>query len=232
MSGDKSPLEIFILSSRFAGILRLSLNGETENSLRYFTSVFVLIAVLALAGCIGSDSESGEHSGDSESGESRGDSESGENSGDSESGENRGDSESGEHRAGRSRAMAARRPERSSHSTKPLTRSGPAPGWSCPMTRLVLSYDSTSNAFIGNVENTTDTTLRRVRVEVHLSNGTELGPTTPTDLAPVQSLDIIAAGNRPALHYLERPPRGRLIAHARNGAGGMDCGVSPAQSNT
>lgn len=50
--------------------------------------------------------------------------------------------------------------------------------------RLILSYDQAAKAFIGTVENTTDATLDRVRVEVHLSNGVELGPTTPQDLAP------------------------------------------------
>ena len=38
--------------------------------------------------------------------------------------------------------------------------------------------------------NTTKATLKRVRVEVHLSNGVELGPTTPMDLAPGQSIDV------------------------------------------
>ena len=56
--------------------------------------------------------------------------------------------------------------------------------------RLILSYDADANAFTGTVENTTDATLRQVRVEVHLSNGTELGPTTPVDLAPGQVADI------------------------------------------
>ncbi len=48
--------------------------------------------------------------------------------------------------------------------------------------RLVLSFDSASNAFVGTVENTTRQTLCAVRVEVHLSTGTELGPTERTDL--------------------------------------------------
>ncbi len=52
--------------------------------------------------------------------------------------------------------------------------------------RLVLKYDAPSNAFKGTVENTTDGVLKRVRIEVHLANGTELGPTTPTDLEPGQ----------------------------------------------
>ena len=50
--------------------------------------------------------------------------------------------------------------------------------------RLVMNYDAASNAFIGTVENTTSNVLTRVRIEVHLSNGTELGPTTPVDMAP------------------------------------------------
>ena len=48
--------------------------------------------------------------------------------------------------------------------------------------RLILKFDPASNAFIGTVENTTQQTLCAVRVEVHLSTGTELGPTARTDL--------------------------------------------------
>ena len=50
--------------------------------------------------------------------------------------------------------------------------------------RLILNYDAASNSFKGTVENTTNNVLTQVRIEVHLSNGTELGPTTPIDLAP------------------------------------------------
>jgi hypothetical protein len=50
--------------------------------------------------------------------------------------------------------------------------------------RLILAYDSTSSAFVGTVENVIDETVSAVRVEVHLSNGTELGPTERNDLAP------------------------------------------------
>ncbi|MHC4442194.1 MAG: FxLYD domain-containing protein [Planctomycetota bacterium] len=56
--------------------------------------------------------------------------------------------------------------------------------------RLTLTYDAQSNSFIGTVENTTDKTLKRVRVEVHLSNGKELGPTTPTDLGPGKKREV------------------------------------------
>ena len=57
--------------------------------------------------------------------------------------------------------------------------------------RLVLKFDDASNSFLGSVENTSDRVLTRVRVEVHLDNGAELGPTTPTDLAPGETLDIV-----------------------------------------
>ncbi|MCY4139578.1 MAG: hypothetical protein OXF56_15115 [Rhodobacteraceae bacterium] len=56
--------------------------------------------------------------------------------------------------------------------------------------RLVLRYDPTIQTFVGTVTNTTKAMLGRVRVEVHLSNGVELGPTTPMNLAPGQSIDV------------------------------------------
>lgn len=56
--------------------------------------------------------------------------------------------------------------------------------------RLKLAYGGKTNAFVGTVENTTNQTLSRVRVEVHLSNGIELGPTTPTNLAPGQKVNV------------------------------------------
>ena len=56
--------------------------------------------------------------------------------------------------------------------------------------RLVLSYDAPSNSFKGTLENTTSGVLDRVRVEVHLSNGTEIEPSTPTDMAAGQVITI------------------------------------------
>ena len=56
---------------------------------------------------------------------------------------------------------------------------------------LIMSYDAATNSFTGTVENTTSATLTRVRVEVHLSNGVELGPTTPIDLAPGEKTDVL-----------------------------------------
>ena len=44
---------------------------------------------------------------------------------------------------------------------------------------------------VGTVENTTDKALSKVRVKVHLSNGTELGPTPEGDLAPGAKRDVL-----------------------------------------
>ena len=56
--------------------------------------------------------------------------------------------------------------------------------------RLLLTYDPDQDAFVGTVENTTDNLLDQVRIEVHLSNGVELGPTTPGDLPAGQTGEI------------------------------------------
>jgi hypothetical protein len=56
--------------------------------------------------------------------------------------------------------------------------------------RLVLAYHNASSSFIGSVENVTDKTIKKVRVEVHLSTGVELGPTERIDLAPGEKAGI------------------------------------------
>ncbi len=62
--------------------------------------------------------------------------------------------------------------------------------------QLKLAYDAKTNAFVGAVENTTNQILSKGRVEAYLSNGIDLGPTTPTNLAPGQkvNVEINAAG--------------------------------------
>ena len=57
--------------------------------------------------------------------------------------------------------------------------------------RLVMVYDAPTNSFRAIVENTTGNTLTNVRIEVHLSNGNELGPTTPVNMAPGQVMRVI-----------------------------------------
>jgi hypothetical protein len=56
--------------------------------------------------------------------------------------------------------------------------------------RLILSFESESSSFVGTVENVSEKTVPKIRVEVHLSNGTELGPTKPVDLAPGKKIDV------------------------------------------
>ena len=143
------------------------------------------VLLFALTACAIGDSESGEHSEESESGEHRSESgESGEHSEESESGD--GGEESGT--------------QFTLGETFDEVRAG---------ARLIVAYDSTSNAFIGTVENTTGTTLNRVRVEVHLSNGIELGPTTPVDLAPGQMADVrLPASSEPFESWSAHPEVG------------------------
>ena len=60
--------------------------------------------------------------------------------------------------------------------------------------RLILNYNAQNNTFEGTIENTTDQTIDDVRVEIHLSNGTELGPTPNVDLTPGEkkSVELLA----------------------------------------
>ena len=78
--------------------------------------------------------------------------------------------------------------------------------------RLILSYDAASNSFRGTVENTTSNVLTQVRIEVHLSNGTELGPTTPIDLAPGQVAPVDLPSTQASFTG--------WVAHAEVGSGG------------
>ena len=75
--------------------------------------------------------------------------------------------------------------------------------------RLIIGYDAEANAFAGTVRNVTESTLRMVRVEVHLSNGTELGPTTPVDLAPGETIEVtLPATDEPFTGWTAHPEVG------------------------
>ncbi|SMO49257.1 hypothetical protein [Fodinibius sediminis] len=64
--------------------------------------------------------------------------------------------------------------------------------------RLTLSYDSDSKSFNGTIENTTQDVLPAVSVKVELSNGSELGPTSPVDLAAGETHSVeLGAGGEP-----------------------------------
>ena len=118
--------------------------------------------------------ESGEHRGASES------SERGEHSESSKDGERGEEAEDGEHDEGAGEGDESG-VQYALDETYDEVRAG---------ARLTISYDKSRNAFTGTVENTTSDTLKRVRVEVHLSNGIELGPTTPVDLGPRESATV------------------------------------------
>ncbi len=162
---------------------------------RWFIGIVVGAVIIGAivgggVGCLG-DSESGESGSGAESGEHDADPESGE-SGEA-AGEHDGTSESGE---GGEESNTQLTPGE----THDEVRAGAL---------LILSYDSTTNAFTGSVENTTDATLTRVRVEVHLSNGIELGPTTPVDMAPGQVIDVnLPAGSQPFESWSAHPEVG------------------------
>ncbi len=82
--------------------------------------------------------------------------------------------------------------------------------------RLILSYDSTSSAFVGTVENVIEQTVSAVRVEVHLSNGTELGPTVRNDLEPGEKVPVKLSTEGQDFDWWK--------AHAESGEGGGEHG--------
>ena len=85
--------------------------------------------------------------------------------------------------------------------------------------RLKLAYDANTNTFTGTVENTTNQTVSSVRVEVHLSNGIELGPTTPTDLAPGQKINVELSAVGQAFNKWSAHPE---VGSSEHGGGGHD----------
>lgn len=69
--------------------------------------------------------------------------------------------------------------------------------------RLILSYDQTTQSFVGTLENLNTTIAPLVRVEVHVfdsaGNSIEYGPTTPGNMNPGEIRNVIlpvpGAGN-------------------------------------
>lgn len=56
--------------------------------------------------------------------------------------------------------------------------------------RLVLQFNPNTQVFEGSVTNTTAGMLPQVRVEVHLDNGVELGPTKRIDVSPGETISV------------------------------------------
>ena len=146
------------------------------------TPLAAAVVALSLVACSQSRESGSEGAGNEGSGEHGGMEGSGEHDGDGESSEGDGEESATQYGPG---------------DTYDVVRAG---------ARLVLRYDAGAQTFTGTVTNATNATLSRVRVEVHLSNGVELGPTTPVDLAPGQAVDIILAVAE-GVRRGEHPPR-------------------------
>ena len=88
--------------------------------------------------------------------------------------------------------------------------------------RLVLQFDPRTQVFVGSVVNTTARTLTQVRVEVHLDNGTELGPTKRIDVGPGQTVPVeLGAFGNEFSAWVSHPEAGVEEGH---GAGGEEGG--------
>ncbi len=132
-----------------------------------------------------------------------------------ESGEGSGEGPGGEHGSGGERSGGGEAGETTGAGGEEASAATLAPGETFDMVRsgarLILSYDAASNSFRGTVENTTTSVLTDVRIEVHLSNGTELGPTTRVDMAPGEVRAVTLASTQ--------APFTGWIAHAEVGGG-------------
>lgn len=82
--------------------------------------------------------------------------------------------------------------------------------------RLILTYDSSISTFLGTVENVTEVPIKSARVEVHLSNGIELGPTEKVDLKPGDKIEVKLAAENQTFEWWK--------AHAEAGEGEHESG--------
>ena len=89
--------------------------------------------------------------------------------------------------------------------------------------RLIVAYDAAQNAFSGTVENTLTQVLRNVRVEIHLSNGTELGPEFYGNMAPGEIRAItLSSSNAAFASWTAHPETGSGEAGGESGGEGGD----------
>ena len=182
-----------------------------------------LCVVLLLAGCGHGDSDAGEEQDGNESaGEhsADGNESAGEHSeGAEESGEH-GNESAGEHSEGAEGSEGGEGAEESgTQYTKADTYDETRGG-----VRLLLTYDADQDAFVGTVENTTDDLLDQVRIEVHLSNGVELGPTTPGDLPAGQTREVILPADGEQFQTWSAHPEVGRDEHSGEGSEGDGSG--------
>ena len=67
---------------------------------------------------------------------------------------------------------------------------------------LIIRFDDAKTAFVGTVKNTTSSDVEQVRVEVHLSNGTELGPTPRVELKAGETKGCSSGSQGTVLHVV------------------------------
>ena len=89
--------------------------------------------------------------------------------------------------------------------------------------RLVLEFNPNTQVFVGSVTNTTAKTLSQVRVEVHLDNGTELGPTKRVDVQPGQTIPVeLGAFGNEFGSWVSHPEAGVEEGHGAGGEEGAE----------
>ncbi|MDE2983004.1 MAG: hypothetical protein OXU74_17575 [Gemmatimonadota bacterium] len=87
--------------------------------------------------------------------------------------------------------------------------------------RLVLQFNPATQVFAGSVTNTTGSTLSQVRVEIHLDNGTELGPAKRIDLRPGQTIPVeLGAFGNAFSSWVSHPEAGVEQGHGSGGEEG------------
>ncbi|MCY4397933.1 MAG: hypothetical protein OXE96_01115 [Gemmatimonadetes bacterium] len=135
-----------------------------------------------------------------------------------EHGGREGRGEVGEH-GGRERGASAREGEEGSAYLPKMTKQNEVFGNGA---RLVLQFNPKTQVFAGSVTNTTARTLSQVRVEIHLDNGTELGPTKRIDVRPGQTVPVeLGAFGNAFSAWVSHPEAGIEQGH---GAGGEEGG--------
>ena len=156
--------------------------------MRIALTAICILAILALFGCGSGSSESVEEVGGSESSEHGTSSKSSEEGESSESGEHGTRSESGEHSSGSESGEHGEDSEESEDGEESGMQYGLDDTYDNVRVgaRLIISYRLKTATPSPAPWKTYHQRHAEgsVRVEVHLSNGIELGPTTPVDLAP------------------------------------------------
>jgi hypothetical protein len=84
--------------------------------------------------------------------------------------------------------------------------------------RLILQYNPNTQAFVGSVQNTTKKSLSQVRIEIHLSNGLELGPTMRVDLKAGATIPVeLSALDQEFTSWVTHPEAGVEKGHGPGG---------------